>query len=570
MKERGKSKMMSPYSNAYWREKNWPSYLPKELNLEMGEQPLFAYLTGHARKDPTRAALIFFNREISYREWDEMSNAFAQFLMAEGVQKGDRVALFLPTSPAFAIVYMGILKAGATVTACSPAFKEWELEYQLQDSEAKILICLDEYYRDTVQPVLKKFSLQKVVVTGHKDFLGVSALHEVPEEYARERRHFPDTLELLDVLQSFPPIPPQVKIDLHKDIALIQYTGGTTGLPKGAMHTFYNALYKTACTAQISYQGLYKPGASRFMLQMAPLYHIMGMLQFNSNLYKGIGQIFFPHFEPLQALKAIDRYKPELLFTTTPMNIAMMNHPEIQNFSLKSIRRNRVSSLGIQLTAEIADRWRKYLGEGAEIVESSYGLTETHTGDTFMPLDRPVKWGSVGIPTYGEEFKIVSFEDRTKIMPLGEMGEITVLAPCNFIGYWKKPKETTDTLIDGWVYTGDMGRFDEEGYLHFLGRKKEMIKVSGYSVFPEEVEVFINRHPAVENCGVRGVADEKKGEVIKAVVVLKEEFKGKVLAEEIIEWAKGKISYYKVPKILEIRESLPRHGGTGKILRRLL
>jgi len=155
-------------------------------------------------------------------------------------------------------------------------------------------------------------------------------------------------------------------------------------------------------------------------------------------------------------------------------------------------------------------------------------------------------------------------------MPLGKMGEFAVLAPCNFIGYWKKPQETAETLIDGWVYTGDMGRFDEDGYLYFLGRKKEMIKVSGYSVFPEEVEVFLNRHPAVENCGVKGIPDEKKGEVIKAVVVLKEEFKGRVTSEELIEWAKGKMSFYKVPKIVEIRDSLPRHGGTGKILRRLL
>jgi long-chain acyl-CoA synthetase len=196
------------------------------------------------------------------------------------------------------------------------------------------------------------------------------------------------------------------------------------------------------------------------------------------------------------------------------------------------------------LTDEIADRWKKYIAPGAQVMEASYGLTETHTGDTLMPLDRPIKWGSMGIPQYGEEFKIVSFDDRNQLMPLGEMGEIAVFAPCNFIGYWNKSKETADTLIDGWVYTGDMGRFDEDGHLYFLGRKKEMIKVSGYSVFPEEVEVFINRHPAVENCGVKGVADEKKGEVIMAVVVLKPGYKGKVTPEDIMAWAKGKISYY--------------------------
>lgn len=558
--------MSSPYVNC--RDKSWPRYLPRELKFEMGEQPLHAYLTGHARNHPDRPALICFNHSVSYRQWDEMSNAFARFLTASGIEKGDRVALFLPTGIAFAVTYMGILKAGATVTACSPAFKEWELEYQLRDSGAKILVSLDEYM-ETVLPVVKSISLERLLVTGYRDFLSEVDLDEVPGEYLRERRHFPDHLELLDVLKSHALTSPETKIDLHRDIALIQYTGGTTGLPKGAMHTFYSVIYKTASMSQVAFHGLYEKEEDHYILHMAPIYHIAGMLQFNGNLYKGLSQIFFPHFDALQALKAIDRYEPELLMTTTPMNIAMMNHPDIDQFNLKSIRRNRISSLGIMLTAEIAGRWKKYIAEGAEVMEASYGLTETHTGDTFMPLDRPVKWGSMGVPQYGEEFKIVSFEDKNQLMPVGEMGEIAVSSPSNFIGYWNKPRETAETLVDGWVYTGDMGRFDEDGYLYFHGRRKEMIKVSGYSVFPEEVEVFINRHPAVENCGVKGVPDKKKGEVIMAVVILKKEFKGKVTPQDIMDWAKGKISYYKVPKIVEIRDELPR-SGTGKILRRLL
>jgi len=558
----------SPYSNSKWRDKNWPSYLPRELHFEMGERPLHEYLSAHAQRCPNKPALLFFNRTLSFFEWDRISNAVARFLINSGIGKGDRVALFLPTCPAFAVAYMGILKAGATVTACSPAFKEWELEYQLRDSGASILFSLDEYM-PTVQEALKNIALEHIVVTGHKDFLYESSLDEVPEEYLRERMYFPGTIEFFDIVRGADTTPPEVEIDLHHDIALIQYTGGTTGLPKGAMHTFFNVIYKTAVMSQVAYHGLYERPEDHYILHMSPIYHIAGMLQFNSNLYKGLGQIFFPRFDPFQALRMIDRYKPELLMTTTPMNIAMMNHPDIDAFDLTSIRRNRISSLGITLTAEIADRWRNYIADDAQITEASYGLTETHTGDTLMPLDRPIKWGAMGIPQYGEEFKIVSFEERTRVMPLGEMGEITVYAPCNFVGYWNKPVETADTLIDGWVYTGDMGRFDEDGYLYFLGRRKEMIKVSGFSVFPEEVETFINRHPAVENCGVTGVPDQKKGEIIKAVVVLQEEFKGTVTGEDIMKWATGKLSYYKVPKIIEIRESLPR-SGAGKILRRFL
>jgi long-chain acyl-CoA synthetase len=555
--------------SSHWPGKSWPFDLPKTLRFDMGEQPLFKYLTRHAQQNPGRPALIFYGRRISYREWDEMSNAVANFLIAQGLGKGDRVGMFLPTFPGFAVVYMGILKAGGTVTACSPAFKEWELEYQLKDSEAEILFCLDGYMK-IVESVWNEIPLKQVVVTGNRDFLDPLLPEEIPEEIAQERSHFPQTIELLDIIRDNKPDPPNVDIDLHRDIALIQYTGGTTGLPKGAIHTFFTALYKAACIAQIAFHGLYREGTYRYMLQMAPLYHIMGMLQFNANLYKGMSQIIITHFNPLEAMKAIDHYQPELLYTVTPMNIAMMNHPDINQYNLRSIKKSRVTSLGIKFTEEIARRWQKYIGEGADVVESSYGLTETHTGDTFMPLDKPCKWDSVGIPTYGEEIKIVSLEDRNKILPIGESGEIAVLSPSNFKGYWNKPKETAETLIDGWVYTGDIGKFDEDGYLYFLGRKKEMIKVSGYSVFPEEVETFINRHPAVENCGVTSIADEKKGEVIKAVVVLKEEFKGKIKPEEIIDWAKTRMSYYKVPKVLEIRESLPKHGGTGKILRRLL
>ena len=561
--------MSIPYSNSYWREKNWPHSLPKTLQFDMGEQPLFEYLAEHARRNPKKPALIFWGREISYQEWDEMSNSVAQFLIVRGVKKGEPVGIFLPTFPGFAVVYMGILKAGGVVTACSPAFKEWELEYQLKDTGVRILFCLDQYM-EIVRPVWGSLKLEFVVVTGFRDFLSTSSPEEIPEEVAGDRVYFPDTLELTDIFARYKPVRPKVVIDLHHDLSLIQYTGGTTGSPKGAIHTFYTQLYKTVCHAQTSFTDLYTRTPNPYILQMAPVYHIMGMLQFNANLYKGFTQVMIPHFDPLKAMKAIQRYRPEMLFSVTPMNVAMMNHPDIGKYDLRSIKRNRVSSLGIKLTEEIAERWKHYLAEGAEIVESSYGLTETHTGDTFMPLDRPPKWGSVGIPTYGEEFKIISFEDRNRVVPLGEMGEIAVLSPSNFKGYWQKPKETAETLIYGWVYTGDMGRFDEDGYLFFLGRKKEMIKVSGYSVFPEEVEVFLNRHPAIENCGVTGVADEKKGEVIKAVVVLKEGFKGKITPEEIIAWAKGKMSYYKVPKIVEFHDHLPKHGGTGKILRRLL
>ena len=560
--------MSTPYSNEYWRPQNWPRYLPPELHFTRGERPLFEYLASHAKENPNRPALVFYGKEISYKEWDDYSNSLAQFLISSGIQKGDRVALFLPTFPGFAIASLGISKMGGVMTACSPAFKEAELEHQLRDSGVRILFCLDEYM-GIVGPVLKKVSIEKVIVTGYRDFLDPQNRDGTPEEVLKERSHFPGTIEFQEIFQKYSPTPPNVSLNVHKDIALLAYTGGTTGLPKGAIHTFGTVIYKTACRAQINFYNLLKEEKTHYVLLANPIYHISGMLQFNVHLYKGLSQVMFPHFHAIDALKAIDRYKPEILFTVTPMNIAMMNHPDLCKFNLRSIRRNLIASLGMQLTEEIADRWRVFLAENAEIAEHSYGLTETHTGDTFMPLDRPPKWGSVGIPAYGEEIKIVSFEDKSKVVPLGELGEIVVFSPSNFKGYWNKPKETADTLIDGWVYTGDTGRFDEDGYVYWLGRKKEMIKVSGFSVFPDEVELLLRNHPAVAQCGVRGIPDPRKGEVVKAVVVLNPEFRDRVSSDELINWAKKNMSHYKVPQVIEIRDSLPP-SGTGKILRRLL
>jgi long-chain acyl-CoA synthetase len=560
--------MRTPYSNQYWRPKNWPTYLSPELRFERGKRPLFEYLAIHAQEHPNRPALIFYGKEITYKDWEDRSNSVAQFLISSGIQKGDRVALFLPTFPGFAIGSLGIAKMGGIMTACSPAFKEAELEYQLKDSGARILFCLDEYM-GIVEPVLKKVPIEKVVVTGYGDFLDQGADDELPDEVRKKRSFFSAAVEFQDIFQRYPPLPPQVSVDVDRDIALLAYTGGTTGLPKGAIHTFGTVIHKTASRAQINFFNLFKEEKDHYVLQMTPIYHISGMLQFNSYLYRGLSQVMFPHFHALDALKAIDRYKPELLFTVTPMNIAMMNHPDLHKFNLRSIRRNLAASLGMQLTREIADRWRKFLSEGAEVVEHSYGLTETHTGDTFMPLDRPPQWGSVGIPAYGEEFRIVSWEDKNKVVPLGEIGEIAVLSPSNFKGYWNRPDQTAETLVDGWVYTGDIGKFDEDGYVYFLGRKKEMIKVSGFSVFPEEVELLLKNHPAVAQCGVKGILDERKGEVVKAVVVLNPEFQGRVSPQELIDWAKEKMSHYKVPQRIEFRESLPA-SGTGKILRRLL
>ena len=415
----------------HWRDKNWPADLPNQLNFSAGIKPLTDYLADHADAFPDRPAIVFYNHTLTYKELDTAANAFANFLLASGFKKADRIALFLPTFPGFAIAYLGVLKMGGIVVACSPDFKAWELEHQLSDSGSMAVVCLDEYL-DIVQEVSKTHRIDSIIVTGYLDFLNAEIGPEIPSEYTRKRKYArgQGMLELMEILAEYAGDSPQTDVCLD-DIALLQYTGGTTGLPKGAVHTHHNAIYKTACRAAVTFNGIDTRQEPFYMLQMAKIYHIAGMLQFNVNLYQGVSQVFFPKFDTAEVLKAIQTYRPVVLSTVTPMNAAMLNHPDIEKFDLTSVNRCLIVSLGMPLTKELAERWGRVIAEDAKIAESSYGLTETHTGDTFMPLDREPKWGkpgelAVGIPIYGGSIKIVSLENKNEIVPVGVQGEISV------------------------------------------------------------------------------------------------------------------------------------------------
>ena len=301
-----------------------------------------------------------------------------------------------------------------------------------------------------------------------------------------------------------------------------------------------------------------------------PIFNIAGHSRI-ADILIGLGttHILLSMYDPIAAMQAIDRYKVHYFHTTVPMNVGISNHPERQKYDLSSLLLSFTSSFGIQLNAEIVKQWKETTGR-CVLAETAYGLSETHTSDTFMPVNRPkYDRGCTGLPIPGSDFKIVYFEDRSREVPLGEIGEIAMKNPAVFSGYWNKPEETKSSLVDGWLYTGDMGKFDEEGYLYFLGRKKDMIKTSGFSVFPEEVELYLNRHEAVEKVAVIGVPDDKKGEIIKAFVVPKASYKDSIRAEAIIAWMRDNISPYKVPKSIDFVSDLPM-SGAGKVLRRVL
>lgn len=540
--------------------KDWPGDLAPDLTYLKGQKPLHEYLRDNALLNPERIAIIWYGREITYGELNDLSERFASFLSGSGVKKGERVALFLSNCPQYFIAHYGIQKIGAVVSPCSPLFKEWELEYQLIDMEAKVIVAADSLY-DVVAKVQSKTKIEQIILTNYGDFLPNEPTLNVPAEICKSKPFIPDVQDMLSVINDVNGSIPAVDVNMD-DISLMVYTSGTTGKPKGAMLSYGNALFKTAAATQ-SNQILEKD----IFLTVVPLYHIAGMLLgLNCPIYANASMVLLYRFDPLTILQAIDRYKCTWWYSVVPMNVAVMQVPNAGQYDISSLRTTRGTSFGINLTQEIAEAWAKFTG-GCQICEGAYGLSETHTADTFMPSNA-VKWGTQGIPTYETKIRIVDPETG-KEKPVGEMGEIVISTPGAFKGYWNKPEESAQTLREGWIYTGDMGQLDAENYLIFCGRFKEMIKVSGYSVFPEEVEAMLMRHEGIAQAAVTGVPDAQKGEVVKAYVVLKPDQSTHITDQNIMDWAKQRMAPYKAPRYVEFRESLPATGA-GKVLRRLL
>lgn len=529
------------------------------MDYRLGERPLHEYLREHARRQPAKAAYLWYGRAVTYAELDRLSDAFAARLARLGVVKGERVALFMNNCPQYVIAHFGIQKLGAIVGPCGPLFKAQELEYQLKDLGAEVIVAADTLW-PVVAAVRSATALRHAFVTGHGEMLPAQPAIDVPAELRAPRPAVEGAEDFLAALAAERAAPPRPDIDLD-DVALMTYTSGTTGLPKGAMLSYRNALFKTAVAADCN-----EVRGDDVLMSVAPLYHIAGMLMgVNTTVYSGASTVLLHRFDPVATLQAIDRHKVSWWYSIAPMNVACMQVPEAAaKYDLSSLRINTATSFGITLTEPLAEQWRRFTG-GCPLYEAAYGLSETHTMDSYMPR-QAIRWGTQGRIAPGVECRIVDPATGADL-PAGEMGEIVLRSPGVFKGYWNKPEATAATLRAGWVHTGDMGKLDAEGYITFSGRFKEMIKVSGYSVFPEEVETMLIRHPAVAQAAVIGVPDAHKGEVVKAVLVARPGTQP--AAEEVIAWARENMSAYKVPKFVEFREALPTTGA-GKLLRRLL
>jgi long-chain acyl-CoA synthetase len=531
--------------------------------LSYPEVPLFRFLDESSERFPERPACTFFGATLTYRTLRNLADRFAAALVQLGLRPGGKVSLHLPNCPQFLIAYYGTLKAGGVVVPFNPLYTEREIALQLKDSGAEISVVLDMLY-PRVAAVLGDTSVRHIIFTGVQDYLPPLLRLLYPLK-ARREGHWvtvpesPTVHRFKRLLERAPAQPPQVEVK-PDDVAVLLYTGGTTGTPKGAMLTHRNLVANTI--QSISWFTMVREGQDT-TLGVLPFFHSYGMtVVMNFSVRTGGHIVLLPRFSPDDVLKAIQRYRPAYFPGVPTMYIALLNHPRISRYNLRSIK--ACISGAAALPMEVQRRFEEVTG--GKLVEG-YGLTEASPVTHCNPIFGLRKAGSIGIPFPDTEAKIVDVETGTRDLPPGEIGELVIRGPQVMKGYHNRPDETAAALRDGWLYTGDIARMDEDGYFYIVDRKKEMIITGGFNVYPREVEEVLYQHPAVKEAAAIGVPDPYKGEVVKAFVVLKE---GETAtAEELIEFCRQRLAPYKVPRSVEFRTELPKTL-VGKILRRVL
>jgi acyl-CoA synthetase (AMP-forming)/AMP-acid ligase II len=541
----------------YRWHKVWPMWVPKTFEVE---KPTSEYIRDWGELTPDGIALTFYGLDVTYRSLNSMIDRLAWGLVDLGVKKGDRVALHMENCPQFVVSYFAVQRAGAAVVAVNPMFKGAELEFEMNDAGVEMLIGLDAFYPE-VEKIRARTPLKNVILTSMKEFLPSDPTLPLPEEAKEEKRSFANTLDFLTILNKSPDRPICRVTDLKADLALLQYTGGTTGTPKGAMISHY-----ALANAALGAMHWYHFREDDVYLGVTPFFHVMGQTVLMATpLVSGGRVIVLTRFVPDVVARAVTRYGCTYWVGATTMIIALLNLPNVKEHDFSSFR--CIWTGGATVSVELQNKLKE-IAPNAMIGEG-YGLSEVVSqGGACTPLYR-YKPGFVGIPQLNVEMKIMDQETGTRELGPNEMGEIVIRAAAMMTGYWNKPEATKEMLRDGWLYTGDTGLMDEEGYIKFLGRTRELIKSSGYSVFPAEVEDLLYRHPAVKEVAVVGVADAYRGESAKAFIILKDDYAGKITEKEIIEWSKDNMAAYKRPKFVEFRQELPK-SAAGKVLKRVL
>ncbi len=523
------------------------------------------FLTNSATRYPDRPALRFYGRTIRYRELDQLATQFAQGLIASGVRQGGVVGLMLPNLPQAVVGYFGSLRAGAIVTPINPLYVESEIERQIVDSGCETLLALDQFY-PRIQPLLGRTCLKHLILTGVSDFLPFLKRLLYPLKAGTRQQqpaiqYGPRVHRFSQFLRG-PGEPPAVSVS-QDDLALLQYTGGTTGIPKGVELTHRNLVCNTwQCR---HWMPSLREGAEVF-LAVLPFFHVYGLSACQNLAVCVAGTlVLLPRFQVSEVLGAITRERVTVFPGIPAMYSAINNNQDLKRHDLRCIRLC-ISGAG-PLHPSIQSQFESLTG--ARLVEG-YGLTEAGPVTHLNPLGagpegRPQR--SIGVPLPDTEAKIVDMETGDRELPMGEIGELVVRGPQVMRGYWKREKESRAVLRDRWLFTGDLAYMDPSGFFYISGRKKEMIKSGGENVYPREVEEVIMRHPKVKEAVVVGLPQDLRGELIKAFVVLKEG--EQATSAEILEHCRKDLAKFKVPKRVDFRADLPKTL-VGKVLRRVL
>ena len=547
-------------------EKPWLAHYPPEIphTLTYPSIPVQEYLTKAYEKYPQKVAIHFMGKELSYEELYKSSMKFANYLQKIGIKKGDRVSIMLPNCPQAVISFYGILYAGGVVVMTNPLYTEREIAYQMKDSGAKAIIGLDILF-PRISKVIKETDLENVIVTGIKDYLTFPKNLVYP---FIQKKQYGMTVKVehrginhlfTEIMKTAQPIVAETPFDFEEDLALLQYTGGTTGSPKGVMLTHKNIISNaTMCDSW-----LYKcKKGEETIMGIIPLFHVYGLTTvLILSVMLGNKMVLLPKFDPETALKTINKQKPTLFPGAPTLYIGLMNHPDIAKYDLSSIE--ACLSGSAPLPAEVQEKFEKLTG--GKLVEG-YGLTETSpvTHSNLVWGERTK--GSIGLPYPDTDCKIFQ-TGTTDPVPNGEIGEIAIKWPQVKKGYWNKPEETAATIVDGWLLTGDLGYMDNEGHFFIVDRKKDMIIAGGFNIYPREIEEVLYEHEAIQECVVAGIPDPYRGETVKAYIVLKEGYT--VTEEELNTHCRENLASFKVPRIYEFRKELPKTA-VGKILRRSL
>ena len=509
--------------------------------LDYPRIPYDQMLSHGAARHPENVAVVFRDVSLTYRELEALTNRFAHALLALGVAKGDRVCVLAPNCPEYLIAFYAIARVGAIASPMNPSYREREIEYQLNDTEAMAivvhtnLVSLVEAVRD------RSPHLKHLIAVGPGQSPGSRVL---------------SFTELIADQPSTPPAPVEI---LEDDLVALPYSSGTTGLPKGVMIS-----HKNLVTNNIQFVACIRMRESDRLMLFLPFYHIYGTMLMGAAVYTGATCVLMERFEPVECLELVQRHRVTLFFVVPPVLLMLSNWPELAKYDLSSLRTTMVGAAPV--APELARRFRQLTGVP---VLQGYGMTEasplTHVNPVYDESLNVVD--SAGLLAHDTTHRVVDIETGERELGPGEIGEICIRGPQIMRGYWRAPEATAAALRDGWYYSGDIGYVDERGYLYIRDRKKEMIKFKGFGIAPAEIEALLVEHPAVADAAVIGKPHPEAGEIPKAFVVRK---KGQNLtANDVVAFVKGRLANYKVPREVEFVDAIPKTP-SGKILRRVL